>query len=623
MFVADKYINPTGLQTIKEYVDKGDSTIPFGIVDSTSTSTAFTATVDGITALIDGTCVLLKNGVVTSAAGFTININNLGAKPVYNNMAAASAETTIFNINYTMMFIFDSTRVSGGAWICYRGYNSDTTVGRGVIDYYYRPYAGQAIYRYKLCMQGVDNRLYPIVTTNQTSATQVKKRPTTIGLRASAGIWYYGSTSTVNEGSAVGVQLLYPSYYFTSAVYNFNTSTGTYKNIYLRGNYNRDTDLFTLYDDGATTTSSYYTFVPNNTANIDLSTYFVEGYYYILVGSSYSTTNYVSLFDNNPIYYFDGTNLVPVSTKVAQDVANTAVAGKQDEITANGILKGDGNGGVSAAVSGTDYQAPLTFDNTPTTNSTNPVTSGGIYTALSTKQNTLTFDNTPTANSDNPVKSSGIKSYIDTKAPFFTIELYGESNPTLQEILQRIDNGETPLLVTSSGEIILTSATKVYSDPEEWLIGLTWVIVTVLYGQYVMGNVSLTNNTLTPEQTYDSSQDTWGTGQALSGIVDSNELATRLAPYLPLSGGNMTGDLYLLGDPTSNLQATTKQYVDNGLATKQNSLTFDTTPTANSVNPVTSGGIYTALQNAGTKIYVSATEPANWNAGDWWYEEVE
>lgn len=29
------------------------------------------------------------------------------------------------------------------------------------------------------------------------------------------------------------------------------------------------------------------------------------------------------------------------------------------------------------------------------------------------------------------------------------------------------------------------------------------------------------------------------------------------------------------------------------------------------------------LINAGTKIYVSATEPTNWNAGDWWYEEVE
>ena len=34
--------------------------------------------------------------------------------------------------------------------------------------------------------------------------------------------------------------------------------------------------------------------------------------------------------------------------------------GKQAKITASGILKGDGNGGVTAAVAGTDYQAPLT-----------------------------------------------------------------------------------------------------------------------------------------------------------------------------------------------------------------------------------------------------------------------
>ena len=35
-------------------------------------------------------------------------------------------------------------------------------------------------------------------------------------------------------------------------------------------------------------------------------------------------------------------------------------ADKQDKITVSGILKGDGTGGVSAAVAGTDYQAPLT-----------------------------------------------------------------------------------------------------------------------------------------------------------------------------------------------------------------------------------------------------------------------
>ena len=35
-------------------------------------------------------------------------------------------------------------------------------------------------------------------------------------------------------------------------------------------------------------------------------------------------------------------------------------ADKQDKITVSGILKGDGAGGISAAVAGTDYQAPLT-----------------------------------------------------------------------------------------------------------------------------------------------------------------------------------------------------------------------------------------------------------------------
>ena len=68
--------------------------IPFGQVDSTSTATAFTATVDGITELRDGVCVYLMNGAVSSAAGYTININGLGAKPVYTTMSDASASTT-------------------------------------------------------------------------------------------------------------------------------------------------------------------------------------------------------------------------------------------------------------------------------------------------------------------------------------------------------------------------------------------------------------------------------------------------------------------------------------------------------------------------------------------------
>ena len=42
------------------------------------------------------------------------------------------------------------------------------------------------------------------------------------------------------------------------------------------------------------------------------------------------------------------------------DAISPSSIGAQDEITASGLLKGDGGGGITAAQAGTDYQAPLT-----------------------------------------------------------------------------------------------------------------------------------------------------------------------------------------------------------------------------------------------------------------------
>lgn len=54
------------------------------------------------------------------------------------------------------------------------------------------------------------------------------------------------------------------------------------------------------------------------------------------------------------------------------------------------------------------------------------------------------------------------------------------------------------------------------------------------------------------------------------GDVDTSDLATKaeLAGYLPLAGGTLTGNLTLSGDPSANLQAATKQYVDAQVGTK-------------------------------------------------------
>lgn len=99
--------------------------IPFGQVDSTSTSTAFTATIPGITALYDGVCMWLRNGVV-SANSAKINVNNLGAKPIYYSKTGSQSVST-FSIASTHLFVYNSSRITGGCWDLVVGDDTNTT----------------------------------------------------------------------------------------------------------------------------------------------------------------------------------------------------------------------------------------------------------------------------------------------------------------------------------------------------------------------------------------------------------------------------------------------------------------------------------------------------------------
>lgn len=157
--------------------------ILYGTVDSTSTATAFTATVEGLTALVDGTTVMLHNGVITSASGFTVNINGLGAKPCYNNMTNATRETTIFNVAYTMLFVYSTSLDSGnGGWWVYRGYDANTnTIGYQLrTNSTVRNVSDTARY-YKLYFTSADGTMWVPAsvnsTNNATSARPVNQRP--------------------------------------------------------------------------------------------------------------------------------------------------------------------------------------------------------------------------------------------------------------------------------------------------------------------------------------------------------------------------------------------------------------------------------------------------------------
>ena len=78
------------------------------------------------------------------------------------------------------------------------------------------------------------------------------------------------------------------------------------------------------------------------------------------------------------------------------------------------------SGGVYSALA--SKQDTLTIDDTPTENSSNPVQSGGTYTALAGKQDTLTFDDSPTNGSSNPVKSGGVYSALSDKQDTLAFE---------------------------------------------------------------------------------------------------------------------------------------------------------------------------------------------------------
>lgn len=320
--------------------------IPFGIVDSTSTATAFTATVPGITELTDGTCVLLKNGVVTSTTNFTVNINGLGAKPVYNNMAAATRDTSIFNVNYTMLFVYDETRVSGGGWICYRGYNSDTNT----IGYQLRtnstamPVTDTARY-YKIYFTSADNTKWVPASVNSTnsatSAKTVNQRP----INPFGRIVYTSATTSYTAGTNLAAGSIW-----------------TQNNLTLGYSFNKTGSALTL----TVGAPVYIKCAPqaDGSAIIDADTPYVQtlpstedGKIYIYLGVATSATA-VELYLEHPVYYYkDG------AIRLWTNASSSGTVTETDPVfsasPASGITSSDitnWNGKQNALVSGTNIK---------------------------------------------------------------------------------------------------------------------------------------------------------------------------------------------------------------------------------------------------------------------------
>lgn len=313
--------------------DTRSTAIPFGRVDSTSTSTVFTATVPGITELTDGTCVMLDNGVVTSASGFTLNVNGLGAKPVYSNLAAATRDTTIFNINYTMLFVYDETRVSGGCWVCYRGYDSNTNT----IGYQLRTNSGNlpmsdATARYRIYFTSADGTKWvpanTSTSTDSTTARTINTRP----IDPWGSIVYNSTNGGTASGSRPPVATLWQQYTLTIG-YSVVKSLTAWKPVYMQ---------CTPQTDGSAVMNDITQTLPSSK----------DGKIYIFLGIAYNATN-MELRVEHPVFYHDGTGL---------RIWNGAESGGSTVSVTQTLTSGTKIGSISVDSTSTDLYAP-----TPTT----------------------------------------------------------------------------------------------------------------------------------------------------------------------------------------------------------------------------------------------------------------
>ena len=286
------------------------ASIPYGQCDNTSTATVFTATVPGVTELRDGVCMWLKNGVVTSASGFTININGLGAKPVYSNMSAATRDTTLWNANYTMFFVYDSTRVEGGCWMLYRGYNSDNnTIGYQIRTNSQSLPMSSVVYRYRLLFTSADGTHY-VPANNSTSTNATSSRTVCQDkINPFGSIFYYNATASVAANTRPAVDSLWQQYAIALG-YSFNRTGAaltmtSWKPVYLKCA--PQTDGSAIMD----STTPYVQDLPTTE----------DGKIYIFLGVAYSATN-IELQLDHPVYWYKDGMIRPYTNASAGGISS-------------------------------------------------------------------------------------------------------------------------------------------------------------------------------------------------------------------------------------------------------------------------------------------------------------
>ena len=320
----------------------------------------------------------------------------------------------------------------------------------------------------------------------------------------------------------------------------------------------------------------------------------------------------------------------PISTAV-----ETALAGKVDKETNKSLMTADEHtkldgieiGAQVNTVTGVkgnaenNYRtgeinispANIGLGNVDNTSDANKPISTATQTALDGKQNVLTFDNSPTENSDNPVKSGGVYSALAGK---ISTSAKGANGGVAElDANGKIPSSQMPSSVDNILEYPTLNDFPATGEDRKIYIALDTKL-TYRWGGTEYGEISPSIALGTTSST--AYRGDWGAEDraaigtltdlqttAKSNLVSAvNEVKTAL--------GNVQGTLTFDNVPTSGSGNPVKSGgIYTALAGKQDTLTIDSAPTSGSDNPVKSGGVYTALSRKQDTLIFDSTPTEN------------
>ena len=290
----------------------------------------------------------------------------------------------------------------------------------------------------------------------------------------------------------------------------------------------------------------------------------------------------------------------------------TAWVTYQDVITANGILQGDGSGNISA----------VSIDNTPTSSSSNLVTSGGVYSKILGRTKIYTATCSTTASTIAKVATLDDDSGFSLTAGVKVAVTFTYGNSTTTPTL-RVDGTTTGTAKTIAFDTAYNTRSEGYGTslntwgPYETVIftydGTYWInsgsglSISNAYN-HVYGNIQISGQLQTTDVDIANNDKL-----VITDFSNSNKVArasltfdgSTTSKYLSPKGtwentpSIASTSSVLKGDGSGNAIAATAgiDYQSPIITEEVTEITVDTTVTASSNNLITSGAVATAISN--------------------------